>query len=517
MSSTAAATTVGQAVINAVKTYDGTTQGKASISVEQPSNSDATITITTRDFEVEGTITIQDGILTWGEIEENVPGVFLNKTEATLNPGGSLVITARKKNVSENITWSKVSGSASITVTEDQNDNLKATINVTPGASNGDSAIIKASAGGYEPTCTITVEKVPVQKVSFNNAPTSIDKGDTVTLTITATDNSNKPATPTSVTFASSDTTVATIGATSGELEGKKAGTTTISVTASDGTNSANASFSLTVNPSIADSIIADSINEKIGTTISYPTLGGATGWKIFYADSKEMFIIPTNIIAKENATAKDSLNNGIPLSTKSVSTVMGTGTYGGKWNNLWLNYGNNEAETGQNRHLAVAYLCDPENWSAYVAKKTGTTTAKIADSYAVGAPTLQLFVESWNIAASSSKRVTTPIGVTAYGYNQTISSGITTGEAGGLYNPDGSKYYWLAAPNHYSDSNRSDYVRYVGCISDLEHVNSACYYDPTVGFRPLVSIPISNVQVAGETPETITISIKADDGTIFN
>ena len=88
----------------------------------------------------------------------------------------------------------------------------------------------------------------------------------------------------------------------------------------------------------VKDNTKADKINTKIGQTITYPKLGGAEGWKIFYADGDEMFIIPSNIIPKTNASAKDSLNEGIPLSTKTVEEVMGKGTYGGKWNSTWLN-----------------------------------------------------------------------------------------------------------------------------------------------------------------------------------
>ncbi len=72
-----ASTSVGQAVINAVLEKDGINNGKVSIEVVQAVNNgvkdNATIEITTKDFIVEGTITIQDGVLTWGEIEENLP------------------------------------------------------------------------------------------------------------------------------------------------------------------------------------------------------------------------------------------------------------------------------------------------------------------------------------------------------------------------------------------------------------------------------------------------------------
>ena len=257
----------------------------------------------------------------------------------------------------------------------------------------------------------------------------------------------------------------------------------------------------------VKDYTKADKINTKIGQTITYPTLGGAEGWKIFYADSDEMFIIPSNIIPRTNASAKDSLNNGIPLSTKTVEEVMRSGTYGGKWNSTWLN--TSGVVTSENRHKAVTYLCDSENWGAYVVKDG--TTPKIAKSYAVGAPTLELFVASWNIAASSSKNVSLPLETTPYGYYQPISSGITTSEANALYKPTESGNYWLAAPNE--DSSNSGLVRSVYCNDG--YVISNHYSSANIGFRPIVSIPISNVEVV-EGTETVTISIKDDNGNLI-
>ena len=241
-------------------------------------------------------------------------------------------------------------------------------------------------------------------------------------------------------------------------------------------------------------------INTQIGQTVTYPTLGGATGWKIFYADNEEMFIMSSNIISQ----SADGFSNGIPLSTKTVAQVMGKGTYGGKWNSTWLN--TSGVVTSENRHKAVTYLCDSENWGAYVAKDG--TTPKIANSYAVGAPTLELFVASWNKAASTSKRVPMPLETTPYGYYQTISSGITTSEANSLYNPTGIGYYWLASP--WQNNSYSQGVRYVNCYSGYTFVdnNYRGYKDIYVAFRPLVSIPINNVDFSGEN-----VIIKDDNG----
>ena len=149
VTSTAAATTVGQAVINAVKTYDGTTQGKASISVEQPSNSDATITITTRDFEVEGTITIQDGILTWGEIEELTPGIKITGVPTSLDKGSYVDLGIKRRDVTGDVTWT--SGTTSVATVD---SNTGRVTGVAAGTS-----IITASVAGttYTAQCTITV------------------------------------------------------------------------------------------------------------------------------------------------------------------------------------------------------------------------------------------------------------------------------------------------------------------------------------------------------------------------
>lgn len=67
VSGSEAATKIGQAVIDAVLPYNGKTIGKASIEVEQLADRSAEITIKTRDFTEKGTITLNDGVLTWGE------------------------------------------------------------------------------------------------------------------------------------------------------------------------------------------------------------------------------------------------------------------------------------------------------------------------------------------------------------------------------------------------------------------------------------------------------------------
>ncbi len=148
VTSTDASKIVGQAVIDAVKAKNGTNVGKASIAVEQPANSNATITITTRDFEVEGTITIQDGILTWGEMEELTPGLTLRTISLNLAPGEEGTISYKVRGLSGNVSWA--SDNASVTV-------LNGVVSVDSGAEEG-TATITASIGEYTKTCSVTIE-----------------------------------------------------------------------------------------------------------------------------------------------------------------------------------------------------------------------------------------------------------------------------------------------------------------------------------------------------------------------
>ena len=325
--------------------------------------------------------------------------------------------------------------------------------------------------------------------IKITGVPTSLDKGKYVDLGIKRRDVTGD------VTWTSGTTSVATVDQTTGRVTGVAAGTSIITASVAGTTYTAQCTITVVASK-------ADSINDLIGKSVTY-SANGVSDWKIFYADNSEMFIITTNILYSSGAggSATSGLttalpSNGIPINQSTVAGAMGTDTYGRKWNHDWLTYNVNNvtAVTTENRHKAVAYLCDTSKWDAYVAK-TGTTP-QIANSYAVGAPTLELFVASWN-KVTTNKTIS---GVTQYGYPQTYSSGITssigkpTGETVGLYKPASSGYYWLASP--YEGSSNSNYVRRVGCGGEGVYYDN--YYDTDIGFRPLVSIPISNVQVDG-------------------
>ena len=185
VSSTEAATTVGQAVIDAVLPYNGKTIGKASIEVEQTiknsKRDDATITIITRDFEIVGTITIQDGILTWGEIGTPVPGIKLSRSTLTIEPGktGELAVLFKMIPSNTSVTWTSTDYNKKISV-----DN--GTVSVNSRVANGTTATIRARVSfegkDYVASCKVTAKvRQPIVGVVGDYIPYNVSYKDTYT------------------------------------------------------------------------------------------------------------------------------------------------------------------------------------------------------------------------------------------------------------------------------------------------------------------------------------------------
>ena len=370
VSAGSASTTVGRTVIKSVaEKYSSNNQiGKATITVEDfgalnDISSDATVTIYTTDFEVIGTIELDGGKLTWGEIESNTPGIKIINAPSSLSVNGTAILETKLK-------------------------------------------------------------KIPLD---------------------------------TPISWSSSETDIATVNQETGEVKGVTEGTITITAEAIvDGVT-----YTGTCDIEITQSK-ADKINSAIGTVVKYPKATATTAgysadydgsWRVFYADDEELFIIPTTIIdfgaIPSTGTAEA---NG--------SLAVANSAYGKKFNEMWLkkceqinNTGvvdTSEAKKTEGRHKAVAYLCNSSNWDSYVAKTTGENpTNVISGSYAVGGPTLELFVKAWNNRAANV--TTTSINennVTVDGYPETISFGISndilklsTGNKEGLFNPTGNNF----------------------------------------------------------------------------
>lgn len=157
VSASEASTTVGTEVIKAVaqKYQTNNQMGNATIEIDgfgtiENVTGNATVSVYTTDFEVEGIITVEDGILTWGEIETLTPGLTLKTTELILAPGEEGIIKYKLRGVNGSISW--VSDNEKITV-------ANGIVTVDGTADETDSATITVSIGEYTENCSVTVQE----------------------------------------------------------------------------------------------------------------------------------------------------------------------------------------------------------------------------------------------------------------------------------------------------------------------------------------------------------------------
>ncbi|MBO4293420.1 MAG: hypothetical protein J5881_03425 [Clostridia bacterium] len=257
----------------------------------------------------------------------------------------------------------------------------------------------------------------------------------------------------------------------------------------------------------------ADAVNTAIGQVVNY-SANNVNSWRVFYADNKQMFIIPTGI-AESNYTLQDTsvTTSTVPKGNATytnysddvfASRTIGTKTvtYGLTYNSRWKEkLGNNKDES--NRSIATAYMCDPANWTRYVANNAPDGT------YAVGGPTKELLAAAWEQTKDASGNYRSAgwqsSDVEAGGYENNKPSGLyssspiqrtilptTTNGNDGLFNNGTS--YWLASPSS-NDSRQVCLVDYRGYVEDLAYYG---IYPGNLGLRPLVSIPLSHVNVTG-------------------
>ena len=158
-----ASTTVGIEVIKAVaQKYQTNNQiGKATIEIDgygtvEDVTANATVSVYTTDFVIDGTITFEDGNLTWGEIEPNVPRIVGVPEKLDLKTNSNYTINAKLKGTTGNINW--ISSDPSIV------NVLNGEITTNSSATNPTEPVtITASATGCESkTCTVTVSEASI-------------------------------------------------------------------------------------------------------------------------------------------------------------------------------------------------------------------------------------------------------------------------------------------------------------------------------------------------------------------
>ena len=322
---------------------------------------------------------------------------------------------------------------------------------------------------------------------------TEIVDGGNINLEIGATTTLSKALGTENVTYSSSDTTVATVSS-AGVIEAVKAGTSVITVT---GTESGSA---MQITLEVTKSEV------KVGDTITYQTsLNGRnlTKWKVFYKDEEhdKVYLILADYMP--NSVLKDGSNNSI------IPNLSFSGTY-----NVY---------SSSPRANLINAMTTRANWASLL---KGTINGKSFDyssndyngTYdAMGSPTLDLYVQSWNakypnndtyptneIYTGKRTGMSDTIGwgyyvsrtnktPTSTSVNMSGSEGYkSAAEADKLYYPHAGTSGWNSCSGYWLASPSADGTDYVMRVNYSGYVYASRYRSTGYAFRPLVCLPSS-------------------------
>ena len=263
------------------------------------------------------------------------------------------------------------------------------------------------------------------------------------------------------------------------------------------------------VNGTIPD-YIAEQVNETNASGITKDDYGkvvtnykdGHT-WEIFYADNTNVYLITRDNVGSQTLHDKITGYNG-------TGDFDGSANFKTKYPAIqagWLNKTYTPAASGAGtvnytstklNMKATEYLLDSSVWN--------TTYKTEKADWAIGAPTLEMLVASYNKKyTDKAVTITAPTG-NGYKYNDTLynnnslpsSDSVTSGTAqSNIYNH--GYYYWLACPSSSSNDNIRN-VYYTAAF-----VGNGDFYF-SFGVRPVVCLN-SGVTLTRGTDGTFTIN----------
>src|SRR5436309_5330412 len=254
-----------------------------------------------------------------------VASVSVTPASATVAAGQSVQLTATPKDANGNplsgrtVTWSSNNTSVAIA---DVNGNVTA---IAPG-----SATITATSEGQSGTAAITVTSVPVASVTVSPASASVQAGQTVQLTATPKDVNGNPLTGRTITWASSNTSVATVNS-SGLVSGVVAGSATITAT-SEGQSGTSAITVTGAAPGCAASTTAfqnSAFTSQNGSfTATFDATPNGTGLDAATGLSQGAAAAYTDlavIVRFNTGRTIDARNGGAYAATNSIGYTAGT------------------------------------------------------------------------------------------------------------------------------------------------------------------------------------------------
>ena len=232
---------------------------------------------------------------------------------------------------------------------------------------------------------------------------------------------------------------------------------------------------------------------EKV-TNYTCPNTTGVSTWRIFYADAENIYLIADDYISFENAPngkkgtpiTKHGTNYRLAMDNVYKDYDDGATSINSEFANKWLSsyWKNNSTSTNPNIK-AVAYILDTNAWNPLYRGENA--------EYAIGGPTVEMFVKSWNDTHSGDKQIECEAESNSNGYKvkfangsyNTYISGLAQDEYNSIYiKSDNSNAYamWLASPS----ANGNDYLMYAACNG---YLHNYYYSSGNPGFRPVVCL----------------------------
>lgn len=297
----------------------------------------------------------------------------------------------------------------------------------------------------------------------------------------------------------------------SGNLTGIADGTTTVSATTSVSGKTDQVEVTVT----------------KFGEAVDYSVTVGSTtlsDWKIFYEENGNTFLIYGDYLP--NSLFSRTITRNSQNTTIATLTGMTTaGNLRARWASvpmmqsvsndiLTLFKGTVYGLEDYNNSKCVSTLLNTSNWSDLLTSAL-TTKAGANNVKAVGSPTVEMWMESWNRVYPGDqvdyrKKPLDPnySSVKPYGYQVEVKNGGSwddyvyvdskAGYKNALYYPRTAEVndtnfsnqcwgYWLASPS----AGDEDFVMRVDCVGD---VGLNIYNDSHYSVRPVVCLPTSNL-----------------------
>ena len=254
--------------------------------------------------EADGSLIIA-GVRTFAAFPAIHPtGVTLNKTELSLTVGSSEQLTATVAPAeadNKSVTWTS-SNPAVATV--------DASGNVTAVGTGTATITVTTADGGRTATCIITVipQAIYVTGIMLNKTSTTLTVGDAERLTATV---APSDATDKAVTWASSNTAVATVDA-SGNVTAVSAGSATITVTTADGGKTATCTVTVRSNSGSSGSGSSGGGGTSGGSSVTVPVSGDQNTIHVSVSVSGSTATVSRIDTAQINNVIGDSVKTGM-------------------------------------------------------------------------------------------------------------------------------------------------------------------------------------------------------------